>query len=332
MGCAVSNQRADDRGYDLIGDVHGCGHTLRQLLELLGYRYRDGCYRHHRRQAIFIGDIVDRGNFVRESLHLVYDMVAAGSAQIVIGNHEYNAIAYCTEAEPVSGRRHLREHNERHESQIRETLQQFEDYAAEWQEFLAWFRQLPLWLDFGHFRAIHACWDQQLVEQLKRQGIYNFSDDRFLHRSAERGSFAWQVADRLLRGTYLPLPNNEVMYSRDGYRRHVYRTKFWSENPQTHQQVVFQPDPLPPHIAAMSLSNREKASLLHYGEEQPPLFIGHYWQEGQPAPITDNIGCLDYSAVKQGKLVAYRMDGENALDAAKFVWVYVDPRDIESPT
>jgi hypothetical protein len=34
---------------------------------------------------------------------------------------------------------------------------------------------------------------------------------------------------------------------------------------------------------------------------------------------------LDYSAVKYGRLVAYRMDGEQQLDPKKFVWEYVDP-------
>ncbi len=316
------------QGYDLIGDVHGCAHTLRQLLEQLGYQHRQGCYRHPRRKAVFIGDIVDRGNYVREALHTVREMVDAGTATMVLGNHEYNAIAYCTEAKSGSGRRHLREHNERHERQIRETLNQFASYPDEWRQFLDWFRQLPLYLEFENFRVVHACWDGQLIGQLRQQKIFNFSDEQFLHDSAERGCFEWQVADRLLRGTYLPLPNDEVMLSQDGFRRHVYRTRFWSVNPQIHEDLVFQPDPLPSHIAAMALTEREKSRLLHYGSEQKPLFIGHYWQEGEPAPITDNIGCLDYSAVKGGKLVAYRMDCGADLDRSGFVWVDVDPLDI----
>ncbi|MEH6628661.1 MAG: metallophosphoesterase [Motiliproteus sp.] len=316
------------KGYDLIGDVHGCGTTLRQLLEKLGYHHLNGCYRHPSRQAVFIGDIVDRGNHVRQALHVVRDMVEAGSAKIVMGNHEYNAIAYCTAAKLESGKSYLREHNERHERQIRETLSQFSNYESEWQDFLLWFRRLPLFIELEGFRAIHACWDQSLVDSLKQKSISDFSDDAFLHNSAQRGSFEWQVADRLLRGTYLPLPNDEVMHSHDGYRRHVYRTKFWSQQAEVHQDVVFQPDPLPQHIASMALSEREKAQLLHYGPEQLPLFIGHYWQEGVPHPITPNIACLDYSAVKKGKLVAYRMDAEQKFDASKYIWVDVDPDDI----
>lgn len=44
----------------------------------------------------------------------------------------------------------------------------------------------------------------------------------------------------------------------------------------------------------------------------------------EPAPITDNIACLDYSAVKYGRLVAYRMDSEQCLSRDNFTWVDVE--------
>ncbi|WP_421861919.1 metallophosphoesterase [Motiliproteus sp.] len=318
----------DFSGYDLIGDVHGCARTLKQLLQRLGYQCRGGCYRHPQRQAIFIGDIVDRGTGVREALLLVREMVAQGAAQIVLGNHEYNCIAYNEPARPGSKHQYLRDHSPRNQRMLRETLEQMEPYAQEWQDHLRWFRRIPLYLEMEHFRVVHACWDENLIQRLKQLQVQDLSDDDFLHRTVERDSFEWLVADRLLRGTYLRLPNDAVMESAEGFRRYVYRTNFWSRNPQRHGDVVFQPDPLPEHLACLPLTETEREKLLHYGPEQPPLFIGHYWRQGIPAPITPNIACLDYSAVKAGRLVAYRMDNEQALSADKFVWVDVDPRDL----
>jgi len=90
------------RGYDIIGDIHGCSLTLESLLQRMGYTKVKGVYEHKRRQVIFIGDIIDRGPRIREALHLVRDMVERGSARIVMGNHEYNALGYCTRARPAA--------------------------------------------------------------------------------------------------------------------------------------------------------------------------------------------------------------------------------------
>ena len=50
-----------------------------------------------------------------------------------------------------------------------------------------------------------------------------------------------------------------------------------------------------------------------------PVFIGHYWLSGTPQPLAANIACMDYSAARNGPLVAYRWDGETVLDKARFV-------------
>ncbi len=311
------------QGYDLIGDVHGCAQSLVRLLVKLGYENRDGCYRHRERKVIFVGDIVDRGPRIREALHIVKAMVDAGEAEIVLGNHEYNAMCYCTPGRSGSGRSYLREHTARNHRLIRETLEQFADHPDEWQQFLLWFREIPLFLDKGDFRVVHACWDQESISKFHEQHINNCVDEEFLHASADQNSFEHRLIDRLTRGTALELPNGETILGKDGLARRMFRTKFWSTDPETYADVVFQPDPLPSNLATRKLSAIEKQQLLSYGDDQPPVFVGHYWMSGVPEPITPNIACLDYSAVKYGRLVAYRFDGEQVLQAEKFVWVDV---------
>jgi polynucleotide kinase-phosphatase len=91
------NDRRDERGpFDVIGDVHGCFEELRALLAKLGYvvARTDGDVPRFRvtppagRKAVFLGDLVDRGPGVVETLSLVMDMVAEGAALCVPGNHE----------------------------------------------------------------------------------------------------------------------------------------------------------------------------------------------------------------------------------------------------
>lgn len=94
------NDRRHEHGpFDFIGDVHGCCNELEELLAELGYESRPVadagsgwsslCYVHPiGRKAVFVGDLVDRGPRVVDCLSLVRNMMAAGSAICVPGNHD----------------------------------------------------------------------------------------------------------------------------------------------------------------------------------------------------------------------------------------------------
>ena len=71
--------------HDLIGDVHGHAEELAALLGRLGYRESRGAWRHPSRLAVFVGDFLDRGPRIRETLRLVRAMLEAGSALAVLG-------------------------------------------------------------------------------------------------------------------------------------------------------------------------------------------------------------------------------------------------------
>lgn len=94
------NDKKDELGpFDIIGDVHGCYVELKELLEKLGYAIEEkeqsdsGDYGFEvtapeNRQAIFLGDLVDRGPDSPKVLRLVMSMVKAGTAYCVPGNHD----------------------------------------------------------------------------------------------------------------------------------------------------------------------------------------------------------------------------------------------------
>lgn len=315
--------RHDLDGYDLIGDVHGCGASLAVLLEKLGYRLQAGVYRHPRRRVIFLGDLIDRGPRIRLALSIAWNMVEAGQADIVMGNHEYNALAYCRRSPPGWSGEWLREHSPRHNRIINETLAQFREHPQEWDAYLDWFMAMPLCLERDGLRVVHACWDSELIAAYREQCTDGRMSEAFFYDSARPGTFAFRVMDRLTRGPHLPLPSGLKIHSGDGFTRSSFRAHFWARDPQTYGDVVFQPDNLPGGIENQPLRAEERRRLPYYGPDEPPLFIGHYWCEGIPALPAPNIACLDYSAVKYGRLVAYRWDGERRLDANRFVWVEV---------
>jgi len=97
--------------FDIIGDVHGCYDELVALLEALGWR---GLSHPEGRTAVFVGDLVDRGPDAPGVLRLVMEMVAAGTALCVSGNHEAKLL------------RKLRGRNVRVSHGLAETLEQLE--------------------------------------------------------------------------------------------------------------------------------------------------------------------------------------------------------------
>ncbi|MDD9945713.1 MAG: polynucleotide kinase-phosphatase [Myxococcales bacterium] len=85
-----NNLKHEAGPFDVIGDVHGCADELEALLEELGYNPdATGVPRHPEgRRAVFVGDLVDRGPGVTRVLRLVMNMVTAGTAFCIMGNHE----------------------------------------------------------------------------------------------------------------------------------------------------------------------------------------------------------------------------------------------------
>jgi protein phosphatase len=99
---ALYNDKRNEFGpFDIIGDVHGCCDELEALLHQLGYELGEpgalatggatgvATYSHPQgRKAVFVGDLVDRGPRILDTVRLVRNMVTSGSAFCVIGNHD----------------------------------------------------------------------------------------------------------------------------------------------------------------------------------------------------------------------------------------------------
>ena len=102
--------------YDIIGDIHGHGDELNSLLTELGYKDLGKGYCHESRKVIFLGDFIDRGEELAQHkmvLSTVMSMVKNQQAHAVMGNHEFNALAYHTRHEGEFLRPH-NDDNKRH--------------------------------------------------------------------------------------------------------------------------------------------------------------------------------------------------------------------------
>jgi hypothetical protein len=289
--------------YDIIGDIHGQAGELEELLTKLGYVCVDDVYRHDTRQVIFLGDFIDRGPHQRRVLDLARAMVDDGTALAVMGNHEFNAIAYHT---PDGSGGHLRPRNAKNAHQHRAFLDEFAEQPDDWAEAIGWFKTLPLWLDPVHINRI-----------CENYGGSALLTDGLLHQSSMRGTWQYSALETLLKGKEVQLPEGAYFFDKDGTRRHEIRVRWWGKG-KTYKDVYMGPKSAITHIPDDLI---EGDHMVEYGHDEKPVFLGHYWMEGEPAPLAPNIACVDYSVAKPGgKLVAYRWCGEPSIRSGNYVW------------
>jgi hypothetical protein len=317
--------------YDVIGDIHGHAEALEALLHDLGYRERAGAWRHPERQALFVGDLIDRGPKQVETLEMVRSMVDAGSAQAVMGNHELNAIAWFL-PDPDAGGDYLRSHHspkygEKNYLQHKAFLDAF-DRTPRHAEAIDWFLTLPLWLDLPDLRVVHACWHQPHMDFLCSYLTADrcLTADLMVPASREPENEAekdnpeptiFKAVEALLKGIEVPLPPPHTFHDKDGHERRRVRVRWWDNEAVTYAQAAML---LAAERAALPDEPIPEHARIGYGGEKP-LFVGHYWLTGSPRLLSDTVACLDYSVARGGQLVAYRWDGEPLLDASKFHWV-----------
>lgn len=297
-------------GYDIIGDIHGHADRLKALLKSLGYA-RDGeVYRHPTRKVLFLGDFVDRGPAIRETLSVVRAMVENGTALAVMGNHEYNAVAYATAAAEGG---FLRSHRPERVAQHKETLLAFEGAEEEWRSHLEWFRSLPLFLDLGDLRAVHAVWHEPHNGHLQAHAG-NRLTEKLLFDSSDRSKPEHVVIEEVLKGREVRLPDGVTFLDKGGHLRRKARTRWWLPSAG-----------LKPSEYLFGIGEEHDDRILlpdadGYPKDAPPVFFGHYWLTSDaPRLQSHNAACLDFSVAAGGFLCAYRWSGERRLTEDRFV-------------
>jgi hypothetical protein len=148
---------------DIVGDVHGEIGALRDLL-FHQLRYHESGRHPEGRRLVFVGDLGDRGPDSPGVVQLVRRLVEAGRAQVVLGNHEFNALRRDTRKPELSW---LFEdapafrHNE--------TVVKQETAYHERESILEFFRSLPIALERSDVRVIHACWEAGMIDLVRQE-------------------------------------------------------------------------------------------------------------------------------------------------------------------
>lgn len=121
----------------VISDVHGCLNTLEKLLRN---------WESDSEQLIFVGDLIDRGNFSPETVRYVRNLVKTQDAVCLMGNHEYAMIKAV-----------LNSDNPKWFGEMgTETLAQYKKAGIRPKNDAKWFQELPLIWQSEKFIISHA--------------------------------------------------------------------------------------------------------------------------------------------------------------------------------
>lgn len=300
-------------GFDVISDIHGQGDRLALLLDKLGYshgRHPDG------RKIIFVGDFIHRGTQQAKTLDIVRDLMAQGTADAIMGNHELSLIRYLHEGAHGYIRPHTEPNNAYHSSFFRE----FPEGSDALEDTMKWMRGLKLSLDLPDFKVVHAYWSEEALQSCQpyldkegriKEGAYEMLDE--VHSPDTFAHF-----DLLTAGPKYSLPEAQHYTGNTGFIKTSTLLYWWKDAALGIEDLIEYGVKLAP-----SLHDAQKSEIISlknrftYAAEKP-LFYGHYSHPEQPKLFGAQATCLDF----RNNITAYRWDaGDRVLEPQKLAFV-----------
>ncbi|MDR9827505.1 metallophosphoesterase [Vibrio sp. FNV 38] len=307
-----------------VGDIHGRKDKLDALLSQALIESRDTL-------LVFVGDLIDNTSSADVDhvalLQGIKQKTDCGEAVCLLGNHEFNAIGwFLTNALGQPCRAHSVKNRVQHEV----FLQQVGENSTEHKAWITWFQSLPLYLNFGTFGAVHACWHKETLARIQPY----LNDDNSLKSAHWLDAFdpsheLYEMIEVLLKGPEIRLPDGVSFKDRYGNERHDIRVAWWKEDSlKTYRDLALVAEVQRGWIPDIALPSRAS----HFNQlPDIPVVIGHYSFSSTPYPelLNRNVACVDFNAAQaESPLVGlYAWVKEKAdasyplLDANQFCFV-----------
>lgn len=312
-----------------IGDVHGEITQLESLLvSATSYDVEAQKWDLAEQIPVFLGDLIDTKKPSKnvnqlDTLKLVKGLMEPepgvfdepdDRAFCIMGNHELNAIGWAMRHPETD--KPLREHSDKNRKQHQAFLDEVFEDSDTHKVWIDWFKKLPLFLDFGNVRAIHAYWHDDLVAKLKPylNPDNSLREEHWVHAFDSRHEL-YNLLEVMLKGPEIKLPTGHQFTDLNGASRNEIRVKWWLEEAKTYRDVAISvPTAELNNIPEITLPNAEKNPV-----QSVPVFVGHYKQqviEGDSKELlSDKVCCLDFYVGNKVDLTGYFFSGEQSLNA-----------------
>lgn len=268
---------------DVIGDVHGEFDALQQLLQHLGY---DRLGNHAAgRKLVFVGDLCDRGPDSPAVIECVRDMVIAGNAICVLGNHELNIL-----------RGQRKDGNSWFWNENTAEDEKFGNFRriqkAQQQPILEFFASLPIIACNSHLRVVHAAWHTPSVKELgsvapssllhffnmreRQTGTIMRNHGQFADYQAEQRQWRAHISDRAQ-----PVPFLSATASMRELRQMANPLRVLTSG-------IEQPD-TKTFFSGGEWRFVQRVRWWDSYADAVPVLMGHYWRNPQPGAASDQL-------------------------------------------
>jgi len=241
---------------DIIGDIHGELDALNSLLGHLGYTQQG---HPQGRSLAFVGDLVDRGPDSPGVVRRVKQLVEAGVAQCILGNHEMNILRGLTKLGNawLAGKQESLDNSPGPHPQVLAN-------SSERDEILKFFGTLPLALEREDLRIVHACWDNTCIQLIRNDHCALETFERHMNR-----------IDRELETK----PELDTI-DRNLRRQNHNPVKVLTSGPEERAVRPFE--------ANGKMRKQERRRWWMEYKSQPFCIFGHYWRTMVPGLPTGN--------------------------------------------
>ncbi|HTM83511.1 MAG TPA: metallophosphatase, partial [Mycobacterium sp.] len=155
-----------------------------------------------------------------------------------------------------------------------------------------------------------------------------FTNHDHLVAASDKKDPLYRAVETLLKGPDISLVDHGLpeYHDKDGFPRDKARVQWWNSDARTLRDIAVMGrnletvsgDPYP-QLPERPLP-ADTQSYVYTGAV--PVFYGHYWRHGSPKPgddWTDYTACVDFSAVNDGALTAYRWSEEAQIRPDHYV-------------
>jgi hypothetical protein len=288
---------------NIVPDIHADPRRLTETLSALGSDVR----------LAFLGDFID-GKAGAADDAAVLDRVRVeveGGAPAVMGNHELNAVLFHLEGD----RGPYRERSDKNLRQHASFVAQFGTGTRAALDWVDWFLTLPLWLDLGDLRLVHAYWDDHLIEAISERRPDARIQREDLQEIADEATPFGRAVKLLLTGPEVRLPKGYSFQDKAGHERRHVRIAWWRSEAKSWGDAalsVATPERLPDGEVS------DSPDISFYPQDAKPVLVGHYKMGGQPRIEGPNAACLDYPDTP----CAYRWRGGSRLKDEQILCLY----------